>query len=474
MEVLLVPADPNDPSGVDVVHKTATLPGERERLLREAEVLRTAADRGVPGVVRVVTPPSTEADEPVLVTTAAAGRSLAAADPLPLVEVAGVAAEVARLLAGLHKAGLVHGAVEPGHVVLDGNGGALLVGFGRGGEIGSPAAEPGGVEGGRLDPASDVAGWGALLGHLLDWSAVGEEEPMRALQLDLRTRAARRKLRRSPDQTSRTFDTERRALASLSDQAQNPDPAHRPLARAVAAHAEHCCPGARMPGAAASSLPPPGPAPSLLERLSGHAAGACVATHAELPRDSPSQVEVEERSSPPGPSVLVPTPRRKAALVVTGACIIVVGLGALGAMSRPSTSASSRPAAVAKPPRKACPPAVRPAADADGDGCEETVSWADGVLRAGTARFALGAPGDAWAVGDWDCDGRRTPALLHDGSVVVFDSWPAPGHELQGRPMAMSSGARQLTLGVGPDGCERPAPARVDAAGLLVDPRMQP
>ncbi|HEV8114966.1 MAG TPA: hypothetical protein VGP53_01925, partial [Acidimicrobiales bacterium] len=113
MEVLILPVDVADPSGPEVVHKIACLPGERERLLHEAEVLRMAAQRGVAGLASVVAAPSPDDSDPVLITAAAAGPSLAVAGPLPVLEVAGVAAEVARLLAGLHDAGLVHGAVEP-------------------------------------------------------------------------------------------------------------------------------------------------------------------------------------------------------------------------------------------------------------------------------------------------------------------------------------------------------------------------
>ena len=208
-----------------MVHKTATLPGERERLLREAEVLRIAADRGVAGLASVITPPSTEVDDPTLVTSAVAGPSLTLAQPMAVAEVAGVAAEVARLLAGMHDAGLVHGAVEPGHVVLDGTGGVILVGLGSGGESGEPPVDD---PGGRLDPAADVAGWGALLAHLLDWSAAGEdEEPLSAFRRSIGARPARPSRRPGSRRPSPAADDERRALAALADQAQNPDPAHR-------------------------------------------------------------------------------------------------------------------------------------------------------------------------------------------------------------------------------------------------------
>ena len=491
MEVLLVPAAADDPAGPEVVRKTATLPGERERLLREAEVLRTAAQRGVPGLAEVVVAPSEDVAEPSLVTAAAAGPSLAVADPLAVVEVAGVAAEVARLLAGLHEAGLVHGAVEPGHVVLDGAGGAILVGLGRGGQAGAPAEDGfGDVEAERLDPASDVAGWGALVTHLLDWSAT-EEEPLVALRRAIGARPPRRRRHRGPQPGAGGLDDQRRVLAALADQAQNPDPAHRPTARSLAAAVEHRIPGARLPGAVAATPSAPVPAAGLLDRLSGHIVQAPPPPGTSEER--PASVRADRRpasttasrptaSSPrlqnvPGGAdearswrTELGRPGRRRQVIVA-ACALVALAGLAATASRLPSWRKTPVAAAAVP---GCPPVARPAADADGDGCEETVQWADGVLQAGRARFALGGLHDAWAVGDWDCDGRRTPALLHDGTLDLFDGWPEPGGELQGRPGATAPGARAVTVVAGPDGCERPALVRPGAPDLVVDPRSSP
>lgn len=575
VDVLLVPADPDEPAGPEVVHKTASLPGERDRLLREAELLQAAAERGVGGLATVVAAPSADADDPTLVTTAVLGPSLAVAAPLPVLEVAGVAAEVARLLAGLHEAGLVHGAVEPGHVVLDGAGGLILVGLGDGGDIGGPTPGlPPGEARTQLDPAADVAGWGALVGHLLDWSATTEEEPMVALR---RALVARPRRRRGLPTPSRSIDEERRVLAALADQAQEPDPAHRPTARSLAAAVNHRVPGARMPGADTSPVAAPAPPVGLLARLSGHLAapfpepardgqaegasppgnglGAVTppdeddgierstdprrrptrpntarsrrrSVEARLlqlqqpepagaapvddssgrwapghPEQSPSRLEGRPRAGRPArapdarrvrpsherrggsPTVksggarrllrVLPSSPPARRWAIAAAFTAVAGMAVLAAAARPS-----------KPPQSAgsqlssalggCPAVAPPAADADGDGCEEAVHWVDGVLQAGSARFALGGPGDAWVVGDWDCDGRRTPALLHDGSLAVFDTWPGPGGELQGRQVASAPGSLGLSVVPGQHGCDRAALARPGAADLLVDPRPSP
>jgi hypothetical protein len=77
-------------------------------------------------------------------------------------------------------------------------------------------------------------------------------------------------------------------------------------------------------------------------------------------------------------------------------------------------------------------------------------------------------------VGDWDCDGRRTPALLHDGALAVFDDWPAPGGELQGRPVATAAEASGVTAVPVPGGCDRPSLSRPGQADLVVDARRAP
>jgi hypothetical protein len=534
MEVLVVPAEPDEPDGPEVVRKTAGDPEERERLLREADVLRAAAELGVPGLPEVITAPTSGCAVACLVTAAAAGPSLAVAAPLPVLEVAGVAAEVARLLAGLHEAGLVHGAVGPSHVVLDGAGGAILVGLGDGGPIGASSNDP---ASGPLDPADDVAGWGALVGHLLDWSATAEDEPLTALRRSL---ADRRPRRRGPSSApSRHGEHERRVLAAIADQAQDPDPARRPSSRALAAAVTHRIPGALVPGAVpaltaaratglldrlaahvvtsgagppppASPSPPngrpparPPSAPSTARRRwrapavdppragthgpdpapSTSAAPGAAAGHRrqpglrrprqppEAPLHVPSATEERRAVVDDGQEAGRPddghNPRARAAghlwprhWVAPAAAAVLLVL---------AVAVADRPMGSAPPPTTAgraagCAATASPAADIDGDGCEEPITWSDGILQAGSARFALGRPGDAWAVGDWDCDGRRTPALLHQGSLAVFDSWPEPGAELQGRVVGTADGATAITVVPGPDGCDRPsaiAPAGV-------------
>ena len=54
------------------------------------------------------------------------------------------------------------------------------------------------------------------------------------------------------------------------------------------------------------------------------------------------------------------------------------------------------------------------------------------VLEHGGHRYGVGAPGDFVQTGDWDCDGRATPAIVRPstGHVVLFDTWPAPDQSI--------------------------------------------
>jgi hypothetical protein len=77
-------------------------------------------------------------------------------------------------------------------------------------------------------------------------------------------------------------------------------------------------------------------------------------------------------------------------------------------------------------------------ADLDGEGCDRFVVWDPPILelpegRDGPRRFQLGEPGDQLAMGDWDCDGRDTPALYRasTGEVFVFDAFADSGERLE-------------------------------------------
>jgi hypothetical protein len=148
--------------------------------------------------------------------------------------------------------------------------------------------------------------------------------------------------------------------------------------------------------------------------------------------ERPRPVDRAGRRLAPGPEHRAPITRRPwlRAMLGTGglfavgmiAAAFVVGTRADAPQSRTSGRSAPGPAA---PAVAACPDVAGPAADVDGDGCAETVVVEGGTISAGTARWTLGEPGDLAAVGDWDCDGAASPALLRPatGDVFVFAGW---------------------------------------------------
>ncbi len=65
-------------------------------------------------------------------------------------------------------------------------------------------------------------------------------------------------------------------------------------------------------------------------------------------------------------------------------------------------------------------------------GSEASALQAAALLAHEGRRYALGAAGDFVEMGDWDCDGTATPALVRpsNGAIVLFDEWPEPGETL--------------------------------------------
>lgn len=72
-----------------------------------------------------------------------------------------------------------------------------------------------------------------------------------------------------------------------------------------------------------------------------------------------------------------------------------------------------------------CRPIADGFRDVDGDGCAEEIGLTAGFVWVDGTRYPVGDAGDQVAVGDWDCDGLATVALVQPGGrVYVFDSWP--------------------------------------------------
>jgi hypothetical protein len=96
------------------------------------------------------------------------------------------------------------------------------------------------------------------------------------------------------------------------------------------------------------------------------------------------------------------------------------------------------------------------AADLDGDGCPEPWWTSEGRLHAGGRTYAVGASGDLVAVGDWDCDGSATPALVEAGTggVFLFPEWATAEAEVHVDAAGIVPQPQAVTVVDGGDGCQ--------------------
>jgi hypothetical protein len=124
--------------------------------------------------------------------------------------------------------------------------------------------------------------------------------------------------------------------------------------------------------------------------------------------------------------------------------LLIVGSGTALVLVRQRDGRDARSTAARSPatatasavPLPRCPSAIGPVADVDGQGCPEAVAVHGRTLSVGANRFTVGRQGDRVAVGDWDCDGSATPAVVRPstGEVFVFPSWGAAGRPLTVHP----------------------------------------
>ncbi|MGQ0617835.1 MAG: hypothetical protein ACT4PW_12735 [Acidimicrobiia bacterium] len=459
------------PDGRLLAMKRARSAADEYRLAHEAEVLRGA---GHPGVVEVVDCDRDESGTVQLVTVFAGPHSLDTAAPLTLGRAAGVMSALTDILADLHDAGLCHGRLDPTHVLFGPGGRPVLCGLGGGGPAGSippgnppvlpdccdPAAPPGSP----LTPATDVFALGALLRMVVE-EAVPSPGRRRWLALA-----------RGPSP-----GRQRRALLEIAAGAMDDQVTRRPSARRLAAAIGEAAPTARL----GDDGPPVAPTAARSRRP--HPAGGASASSPGGDRSGaqrPEMNDADRRSgrsvgSAPGPwagAWLAGRPRA-AALVVASVALMAVGYFGLrpGRPGYPAVTAPVGTPGPVSPEASAAAPCEAavdgPAADVDGDGCAEpVVVGPGGLITAGAARFSVGEPGDAATIGDWDCDGVPTPALLRPGTgeVFRFDSWASPAGDLTARAVAVVPGA--VLLVTAPSGACGPPQAQLPDGSLVAAP----
>ena len=388
------------------------------RLRAEGDRLRLASH---PGVVQVVS--SAPMDGGWELRTVHAGRPLDVVGPATVDEVAAIAAGLATTLADLHASGIVHGRVEPSHVLMGPHGRPVLCSFR------AHALE------GRPGPADDVAGVGAIIVALLGTD--GDAEPI----------PDRRWRRRQ-----RWTGWERRALLTLADQACAEPATRRPSARRLAAAIS-----ATMPAAALSS-------PDVVR------AGFDPSVRAE-PSDPLDALRASAATPPDRPA-----PRWVSVAVAgVGVAALVVGLHRSGADSGGPTADAMSAGEVARPDAAPDPESDREpldppttttasivaascgpvdGVDLAGDGCRDAVTIDGQVVSVGDKRFQVGNKGDHVSVRDWDCDGEPTPAVLRPstGEVFLFAGWNRDA-EVVVRPIATVEGGIELVISPATDVC---------------------
>ena len=223
-----------DEDGQVLACKRATDAEDALRLRHEAEMLDRAQH---PGVVELVG--CREVDGVVTLYTSFVGaHTLETSPPLPLDQAGAVVAMLASTVSDLHDLGIVHGRIDPSHVLLGPAGRLILCGFTGAGSEGEVAPPGPGPTAEFRDPLAtldaplirscDVYALGALLRVLVIGDAT-DIEPIPERRFTLR---------RGRPWTGYL----RRALLTLADQCTDDQPLRRPSARRLAADIESLLP----------------------------------------------------------------------------------------------------------------------------------------------------------------------------------------------------------------------------------------
>lgn len=400
-----------------VVVKRATGDGA-DALRREGERLRAAAH---PGVVELLG--SSGTDDGWELRMVHGGRPLEVMGHLPVGQVAAIVAALATTLADLHDLGVVHGRVDGAHALVGRHGRPVLCGLGPGPAPGGPAPTP----------ADDVAALGALLATLVGPTVDPEPIPDR---------------RWWPRRSS--VEWERRTLLLLADQACAEPPTRRPTARRLAAAVAEAVPAAAV---VVATAPPADP----IEALRANALTDVPARRtARLPSLAVALLGVglmglgAIRTVAGGPRVAEPT-------VTTTTAAVTTTTTATRVLALPPTTTST----VAPAPCVLLPGTAAP------ESCAGDVRI-DGTLVSVAGRtYEVGQPGDLVVLGDWDCVGGATPAVLRPstGEVFVFTAWSSAADLVIG-PLDQVDRGRALVAEPRPGGCAALVVQRDDGSSV--------
>ena len=97
------------------------------------------------------------------------------------------------------------------------------------------------------------------------------------------------------------------------------------------------------------------------------------------------------------------------------------------------------------------------------------------VVAHGGARYAIGLPGDLVVLGDWDCDGTTTPAVVRpaDGSVWAFPGWTEGPEVLVAEPVGHAPAPLGVSARSDGAGCDVLAITTADGDEVLVHPQAE-
>ena len=352
-------------SGRLAVSKRASTGDGAVRLHRESEILRRAIH---PGVVELLAGSSDGVEGAVVSTAFVGGGTLAEhMGTLDLQRGARIAAALAATLADLHERGIGHRRVTADHVLVTDGDQVRLCGF-------AEATLP--DDAGPCHPdvaAVDVEAVASLVREIAERSA-GDAAP----------------------------------LMAVADRVLNAGPLARPSMRTLAQAL------ATLAGPDHDAAPPVGPAPRLLP-----ARPSASGRHARLPRG----------------------PARVAVLGAIAASVVAV-TAVIAAKATTSDTPSPPVAAPSLPPSVGVPATTTtvplgslPTSGHEGKGVRvwppapesgpEDVEVAGGVVSSAGHRWQVASADDLVAVGDWNCDGLATPAVVRSGTgrVWVYPHW---------------------------------------------------